>query len=224
MPERRMYSKPKLYTGDILDFNTFGESDPPRVKCAETKEGKKIYRKETGEVHTIKEEKRMLYTLHEAGVSVEIPFEGGDPQVLYTLDEGRDIMDVLDSFDQKKRETTFAQIAQELAKIHNAGILHGDMHEKNIVYSKTGKIVFIDLELGHFIQTKTELPSMTDDEYYSWYASKLADEVKSLITSFEDLGKIRTNEKHTLVDSYLAHIDPKNAKIKIALQDKLNRS
>jgi len=222
MPEKNIYSKPELNKGQTLDFITFGDGEPQRIRRAVTKEGQKIYRKETGGVHTIEEEKSILQTLHAAGVSVEIPFQGGDNQTMYTLDEGDSIIDALDSRTSKQRKEAFEQLAHELAKIHNAGILHGDMHEKNIVYSEDEKITIIDFELGHFIEPRNNFPFLTDEQYKDWYASKLADEVISLITSFEDLGKIHTNEKSILINSYLTHIHLKDKKVETMLKDKLH--
>jgi len=68
--------------------------------------------------------------------------------------EGEKISDNLDKLSLKEGEKICYEIGKAVAKIHNAGIIHGDLTTSNMILAEN-KIVFIDFGLG-FHSNKTE--------------------------------------------------------------------
>lgn len=68
--------------------------------------------------------------------------------------DGRKLSEALDSFNLAKAKKFCLQIGNSAAKLHDAGIIHGDLTTSNMILSQ-GKIFFIDFGLG-FESSKTE--------------------------------------------------------------------
>jgi len=61
--------------------------------------------------------------------------------------EGKKLSDYLD--DLKNKNEIAEQIGQEIAKLHDSGIIHGDLTTSNMIYKeKENKVYFIDFGLG----------------------------------------------------------------------------
>ncbi|MBM3199419.1 Kae1-associated serine/threonine protein kinase [Candidatus Woesearchaeota archaeon] len=67
---------------------------------------------------------------------------------------GLTLRDALDQMPTQKRLETCERLGQEVAKLHNADIIHGDLTTSNFIL-KEDKIYFIDFGLG-FHSTKIE--------------------------------------------------------------------
>ncbi len=67
---------------------------------------------------------------------------------------GLTLRDTLDNIPTKKRLELCEQLGQEIARLHNIGIIHGDLTTSNFIL-KEDKIYFIDFGLG-FHSTKIE--------------------------------------------------------------------
>ncbi len=68
--------------------------------------------------------------------------------------DGKKLRDAVDSMTPEKRKKTFITVGKQIAKLHNADIIHGDLTTSNMILCK-GKVYFIDFGLG-FISPKTE--------------------------------------------------------------------
>ncbi|MEA3414084.1 MAG: KEOPS complex kinase/ATPase Bud32 [Nanoarchaeota archaeon] len=68
--------------------------------------------------------------------------------------QGKKLSEYLDFFSLKKQEKIMFQIGQSLFKIHNIGIIHGDLTTSNMILKKD-KIYFIDFGLS-FLNGKYE--------------------------------------------------------------------
>ena len=68
--------------------------------------------------------------------------------------DGKKLSDHLDKFPLAKQKQICKQIGQDVAKLHNAEIIHGDLTTSNMIL-KDNKIFFIDFGLG-FISHKFE--------------------------------------------------------------------
>ncbi|MFA6426929.1 MAG: RIO1 family regulatory kinase/ATPase [Candidatus Magasanikbacteria bacterium] len=223
MLEKKPYHPPHLKESKQL---TFQNTKPGgRVSGAKTIEGKNIYRKQKRvdfqNVIDIEREKTILRRLRGAGLLVEVPFEGGDNRSMFVFDEGKEILKVLHTFDREKRKLIYYQLGQELAKIHNVGILHGDMSPRNIVCDSHGKVSFIDFEFAKYIDSREQHTHKTDQEYNEWCAEKMAKEVRQLavVLSFEmnDGDVIQA-----LLEAYLNEMHPVNEEIKQQLLKKID--
>jgi len=68
--------------------------------------------------------------------------------------EGQKLSESLDSFSLDKQKEICKQIGEEIAKLHNADIIHGDLTTSNMIL-KDNSIFFIDFGLG-YISKKIE--------------------------------------------------------------------
>lgn len=67
---------------------------------------------------------------------------------------GKKLSDYLDSFPLKKQKEIFKLVGENIAKLHDAEIIHGDLTTSNMILKKD-KVYFIDFGLG-FISHKFE--------------------------------------------------------------------
>ena len=68
--------------------------------------------------------------------------------------DGLKLAETLDDFDLKKQKEICKTIGEQVAKIHDNEIIHGDLTTSNMIF-KNGEIFFIDFGLG-FISHKLE--------------------------------------------------------------------
>jgi len=68
--------------------------------------------------------------------------------------EGKKLSEILDSFTLKKQKEICKKVGEEISKLHNADIIHGDLTTSNMILNDD-KIFFIDFGLG-YISPKVE--------------------------------------------------------------------
>jgi len=68
--------------------------------------------------------------------------------------DGKKLSEHLDKFPFKKQKQICRQIGQDVARLHNADIIHGDLTTSNMIL-KNDKVFFIDFGLG-FVSKKIE--------------------------------------------------------------------
>ncbi len=69
--------------------------------------------------------------------------------------EGKKLSEFLDSFSLENQKNICITIGKDIAKLHNADIIHGDLTTSNIILVEEEKIFFIDFGLG-YISKKIE--------------------------------------------------------------------
>ena len=83
---------------------------------------------------------------------------------LHNLLKGKKLSKHLDNFPEKQQLKIFKQVGENIAKLHNSDIIHGDLTTSNMIHTPTNKnrgdvrtnnIHFIDFGLG-FISHKIE--------------------------------------------------------------------
>ena len=101
-------------------------------------------------------EKRLL---EKASKIVNIPTlyqDKEDYKIKMQFIEGKKLSENLDSFSLEKQKFILRSLGEEVAKLHNNNIIHGDLTTSNFIYDeKTNKLYFIDFGLG-FISQKIE--------------------------------------------------------------------
>ena len=75
-------------------------------------------------------------------------------KVVMEFIEGDVLKEKLDSYSKKKREEVCKKIGEQMAKMHDNDIIHGDLTTSNMIL-KEDKVFFIDFGLG-FISQKIE--------------------------------------------------------------------
>jgi Kae1-associated kinase Bud32 len=69
--------------------------------------------------------------------------------------KGKKLSESLNSFPLKEQKSICKKIGQEIAKLHENDIIHGDLTTSNLILTPSNQICFIDFGLG-FISSKIE--------------------------------------------------------------------
>ena len=124
---------------------------------------KKSYR-----IQELDERMRKLRTRNEAKLlekaSEKIPVpkvldsDEKSKEIIMEFIDGKKLSDDLDDFSEKKQLEIFKQIGENLSKLHDSDIIHGDLTTSNMILNeKENKVYFIDFGLGfrsHKIEDK----------------------------------------------------------------------
>ncbi len=120
---------------------------------------KKSYRHEEIDSRIRKTNTRREYKLlNKASKIINVPkiLDYNEKEYKITMEfiPGLTLRDALDNTPTKKRLELCEQLGKEIARLHNKGIIHGDLTTSNFIL-KEDKIYFIDFGLG-FHSTKIE--------------------------------------------------------------------
>ena len=125
------------------------------------KREKKSYR-----INELDEKIRKLRTrmetklLEKASKLIPVPkiIEVNEKEILMEFVKGKKLSDELESFSKIWQLKIFKQIGENIAKIHNSDIIHGDLTTSNMIFNEeNNKVYFIDFGLGfgsHKIEEK----------------------------------------------------------------------
>lgn len=96
-----------------------------------------------------KEESKLIAESRSYGVAVPIIYDVDLEEGVITMEylEGERIKDVLNQVDEKKRKRICRMIGENIAKLHNHDMIHGDITTSNMILIKD-RIYFIDFGLG----------------------------------------------------------------------------
>ena len=64
--------------------------------------------------------------------------------------DGRQVKIVLDKLRPKDRRRLCERIGKQVARLHLAGIIHGDLTTSNMILTRGGKVYFVDFGLGEY--------------------------------------------------------------------------
>ena len=98
-----------------------------------------------------KREVKLLIEARRVGVNTPSVIEKDleNAKIVMEYIEGKTLRDVLDKARKDKLKRICKQLGQTIAKLHNAGIIHGDLTTSNIIL-KDDKLWIIDFGLGMF--------------------------------------------------------------------------
>jgi len=102
---------------------------------------------------------RSYRTLHEPQLIHEAKCAGVSTPLIYMVNvneasivmeyiEGQQIKKLLNTTTKEKREILCNEIGKSVARLHNYGLIHGDLTTSNMIKSFQDKIVFVDFGLG----------------------------------------------------------------------------
>lgn len=123
---------------------------------------KKTYRiKEIDEVlisSRTREEAKLIHLARSAGVYVPFLYDIDIIEGILTMSfvEGSRVKDIFDELDHKRRKKLCMMIGNQIARLHNYDLIHGDLTTSNMILSDE-KVFFIDFGLGemnHEIEAK----------------------------------------------------------------------
>ena len=117
--------------------------------------------------------------------------------------EGEKLSDHLDNFSLKKQKDVCKKIGENIAKLHDSNIVHGDLTTSNMILQKN-KLYFLDFGLG-FISHKIE--DMAVDLYLLREALE-AKHFKNWKILFQEVTKeYKKSEKSELVLKQLKKVE-----------------
>jgi len=95
-------------------------------------------------------EPRLIHEAKKAGVPTPIIFmvDLKKTTIIMEFIEGKQIKQLLNEISKDKREKLCMEIGELVGKLHNYGIIHGDLTTSNMILTSEGKIFFVDFGLG----------------------------------------------------------------------------
>lgn len=122
----------------------------------------------------------------------------------------------------------FSKICQELSRIHNLGVIHGDIKPDNFILSKESGVNFIDFEMSslinHPIKAVTGTPGYIAPEVVKYKLRSRGSDIYSLAVSIEEilLTKFLIQEKlgNYHLNIYLKGVSENNSHVFIFFQNK----
>jgi TP53 regulating kinase-like protein len=108
---------------------------------------------------------RTYRTVHEPQLMSESKKAGVPTPTIFQVDvknaaivmefvEGRQVKQVLGSFPTGERESVCTKVGELIGKLHQHGVIHGDLTTSNMIMNAEGEIFFVDFGLG---EKNTEL-------------------------------------------------------------------
>jgi len=64
--------------------------------------------------------------------------------------EGKQVKLVLDRLNPAERRKLCQLIGRQIARLHRAGIVHGDLTTSNMILTREGRVFFVDFGLGEY--------------------------------------------------------------------------
>jgi TP53 regulating kinase-like protein len=95
-------------------------------------------------------EPQLMHEAKKAGVPTPIIFLVDAKNATITMEfiEGQQIKKLLTDVDRSERLSLCVRIGELIGKLHQIGIIHGDLTTSNMILSSDGKLYFVDFGLG----------------------------------------------------------------------------
>jgi len=141
-------------------------------------------------------EARILHRAKEVGVNVPHVYEVDmrDMKIVMEFIEGERLKEYLEKIPIEERLELCREIGRQIGKLHEAGIIHGDLTTSNMIL-REGKIYFIDFGLAEFDNTAEAqgvdlhlLKRAMESTHYRWFE-------KGFEAVLEGYGEVRGKEK-----------------------------
>jgi len=154
-----------------------------------------------------KEEAKLMIEARKNDVPVPIIYDVDLKNCTITMEylQGKKLKDILNNVSEKERKKLCKMIGENIAKLHNNNIIHGDITTSNMILF-SGKIHFIDFGLGelnseieakgtdlHVLMEAFEATHFKHPKCFQYvlqgYQSKLKDDAKQVIKKIEEIVK-----------------------------------
>jgi len=95
-------------------------------------------------------EPHIIHKAKEAGVPTPTIFmvNVAEANIIMEFVEGKQVKEVLDNVSKEERLSLCALIGRMIGRLHNHGIIHGDLTTSNMILTSYGKVVFVDFGLS----------------------------------------------------------------------------
>jgi TP53 regulating kinase-like protein len=140
-------------------------------------------------------EPHVIHKAKEAGVPTPTIFmvDVADANIVMEFVEGKQVKEVLDNVSKEKRLNLCKLIGRMIGRLHNNGIIHGDLTTSNMILTPYGKVVFVDFGLS---ERSTELEPKGVDlhlmkrTFYSTHYKHAKESFKAVMEGYaESVGK-----------------------------------
>jgi TP53 regulating kinase-like protein len=102
---------------------------------------------------------RSYRTIHEPQLMHEAKIAGVATPLIYMVNvaqstiimeyiEGKQVKQILNKISRSNRHFVCMQIGQSIGRLHNHGLIHGDLTTSNVIQTSKGVLVFVDFGLG----------------------------------------------------------------------------
>lgn len=153
-------------------------------------------------------EARILHRAKEFGVNTPYVYEVDlkDMKIIMEYIEGKRLKELLETIPIEERLRICREIGRQIGKLHEAGIVHGDLTTSNMIL-RGGKIYFIDFGLAEFDSSLEAqgvdlhlLRRAMESTHYKWFEKGFEEVLKG----YEE---IRGPEKRKEVEAKLDEIE-----------------
>jgi TP53 regulating kinase-like protein len=95
-------------------------------------------------------EPHIIHKAKEAGVPTPTIFmvDVAEANIIMEFVEGKQVKEVLDNVSKKERLSLCVLIGRMIGRLHNYGIIHGDLTTSNMILTPYRKVVFVDFGLS----------------------------------------------------------------------------
>jgi len=97
-------------------------------------------------------EPQLMHRAKEAGVPTPTIFmvDVVDANIIMEYVEGKQVKQILNDLPPSERLRLCRHIGVLIGRLHNSGIIHGDLTTSNMILTSAGKVFFVDFGLGEF--------------------------------------------------------------------------
>ena len=95
-------------------------------------------------------EPQIIHRAKEAGVPTPIVFavDVAESTIIMEWVEGKQVKQVLTDLSEEERVNLCQTIGELIGRLHDNGIIHGDLTTSNMILTPNGKVVFVDFGLS----------------------------------------------------------------------------
>ncbi len=95
-------------------------------------------------------EPQIIHKAKEAGVPTPtiLIVDVSEANIVMEYVEGKQVKEVLDEVSKEERRSLCKLIGRMIGRLHNNGIVHGDLTTSNMILTSFGKVVFVDFGLS----------------------------------------------------------------------------
>jgi len=95
-------------------------------------------------------EPQLMYEAKRAGVSTPTIFmvDVENCAIFMQYIKGKQVKQILETFSEIKRNRLCMKIGESIAKLHQHGLVHGDLTTSNMILDKSGRLFLVDFGLG----------------------------------------------------------------------------
>ncbi|KXA92529.1 hypothetical protein AKJ65_07435 [candidate division MSBL1 archaeon SCGC-AAA259E19] len=101
-------------------------------------------------------EAKLLSDAKKAGVSTPVIYQVDREKTSIVMEyvEGEVVKEILEGLDSTSRRNLCRKIGRQIARLHDYGIIHGDLTTSNMIEASGGSVYFIDFGLGEYDSSK----------------------------------------------------------------------